>query len=137
MRSSMPALIFFSLLLYISLPLCAGDDYKRRSGGSVLTFAFVTEMPFVPKPVPKWPPQKLQKRLIAAIPSLRGTPKKALAREGVLHLIRGSSEYRAKRYCTRLDRKSRDSRTLGSNNAKWWFSLRMIWGFWGPGFRTS
>ena len=24
-----------------------------------------------------------------------------------------------------------------SNSAKWWFSLRMIWGFWGPGFRTS
>ena len=23
-----------------------------------------------------------------------------------------------------------------SSSAKWWFSLRMIWGFWGPGFRT-
>ena len=24
-----------------------------------------------------------------------------------------------------------------SNSAKWWFSLRMIWSFWGPGFQTS
>ena len=24
-----------------------------------------------------------------------------------------------------------------SSSAKWWFSLRMIWGFWGPGVRTS
>ena len=23
------------------------------------------------------------------------------------------------------------------SSAKWWFSLRMIWAFWGPGFRTS
>ena len=24
-----------------------------------------------------------------------------------------------------------------SSSAKWWFSLRMVWGFWRPGFRTS
>ena len=24
-----------------------------------------------------------------------------------------------------------------SNSAKWWSSLRMIWGSWGPGFQTS
>ena len=45
---------------------------------------------------------------------------------GLVSLIRENSMKRA-----------RDVYLIQSNSAKWWFSLRVTWGFGGPGFRTS